>query len=103
MIGHSELIIKTDFLQQMPTHNEHYGHDWALISNMAISGKHKKAINPEPTYYELKSQLQSWMGTTHEDVVKSSTKNTQGNTSNSEEHTKAVTSSTVASSFDDLF
>ena len=43
MIGHSELIIKTEFLQQMPTHDEHYGHDWALIFNMANSGKHKKA------------------------------------------------------------
>lgn len=53
MIGHSELIIKTEFLQQMPLHNEHYGHDWALISNMANSGKHKKATNPEATYYVM--------------------------------------------------
>lgn len=53
MIGHSELIIKTEFLQKMPLHNEHYGHDWALISNMANSGKHKKATNPEPTYYVM--------------------------------------------------
>lgn len=53
MIGHSELIIKTDFLKQMPTHDEHYGHDWALISNMANSGKHKKANSLETTYYVM--------------------------------------------------
>ena len=79
-----------------------------LTENPAVLEKVKQQpkineLYPEPTYDELKSQLQTWMGTTHEDVVKSSTKNTQGNTSNSEEHTKAVTSSTVASSFDDLF
>lgn len=53
MIGHSELIIRTEFLQQMPTHDEHYGHDWALITNMANSGKHKKATITEPTYYVM--------------------------------------------------
>ena len=65
-------------------------------------GSSKFNLTPEG-WDELKSQLQTWMGTTHEDVVKTSTKNTQGKTSNSDEHTKAVTSSTVASSFDDLF
>jgi hypothetical protein len=50
MIGHSELIVKTDFLRQMPTHNEHYGHDWALIQSMMLNGKHKKAVNCPPTY-----------------------------------------------------
>ena len=50
MIGHSELIVHTDFLRQMPTHNEHYGHDWALIQSMIQNGKHKKAVNCPPTY-----------------------------------------------------
>lgn len=53
MIGHSELIIRTKFLQQMPTHNEHYGHDWALIQSMMQSGKHKKAENSPATYYVM--------------------------------------------------
>ena len=48
-IGHSELIVRTDFLRQMPKHNEHYGHDWNLIINMELSGKSKKSNNP-PTY-----------------------------------------------------
>jgi glycosyltransferase involved in cell wall biosynthesis len=53
MIGHSELIIRTEFLRQMPTHNQHYGHDWALIQSMMQSGKHKKAENSLATYYVM--------------------------------------------------
>ena len=49
-IGHSELIVRTDFLRQMPPHNEHYGHDWALIQSMMQNGKHKKALNCPQTY-----------------------------------------------------
>jgi GT2 family glycosyltransferase len=45
-IGHSELIIRTDFLRQMPKHNQEYGHDWNLIEQMAKSGKHFKSENP---------------------------------------------------------
>jgi hypothetical protein len=52
-IGHSELIVRTDFLRQMPTHNEHYGHDWALIQSMMLNGKHKKAENCPATYYVM--------------------------------------------------
>jgi len=50
MIGHSELIIKTDFLRQMPTHDQHYGHDWALIQSMANTGKSIKASGTPATY-----------------------------------------------------
>lgn len=53
MIGHSELIIRTEFLRQMPIHNEHYGHDWALIQSMMQIGKHKKAENSPATYYVM--------------------------------------------------
>jgi len=53
MIGHSELIVRTDFLRQMPTHNEHYGHDWALIQSMMQNGKHKKAENCPATYHVM--------------------------------------------------
>lgn len=53
MIGHSELIVRTEFLRQMPTHNEHYGHDWALIQSMMQNGKHKKAENSPATYYVM--------------------------------------------------
>jgi glycosyltransferase involved in cell wall biosynthesis len=50
MIGHSELIVRTDFLKQMPIHDAEYGHDFALIQNMMQNGKHKKAENCPPTY-----------------------------------------------------
>lgn len=52
-IGHSELIVKTEFLKKMPLHNEHYGHDWELIKNMEKIGKGKKAFNCSPTYYVM--------------------------------------------------
>lgn len=52
-IGHSELIVRTEFLKQMPIHNEHYGHDWELIKAMSEIGKHKKAENCPPTYYVM--------------------------------------------------
>jgi hypothetical protein len=45
--------VRTEFLRQMPTHNEHYGQDWALIQSMMQSGKHKKAENCPATYYVM--------------------------------------------------
>lgn len=51
-IGHSELIVRTEFLRQMPKHNEHYGHDWTLIEQMAIAGKHLKSENSS-TYHVM--------------------------------------------------
>ena len=53
MIGHSELIVKTDFLRQMPPHNEHYGHDWTLIQSMMQNGKSKKAEHSPATYWVM--------------------------------------------------
>lgn len=51
MIGHSELIIKTEFLQRMPPHTDRYGHDWDLVNNMmAATGKYKKAVGAPQTY-----------------------------------------------------
>jgi len=50
LIGHSEIIIRTQFLKTLPPHTNEYGHDWTLINNMIIGGgKHKKSNNP-PTY-----------------------------------------------------
>ena len=53
MIGHSELIVRTDFLKSMPPHNELYGHDFELIMAMAQNGKHKKAEGHPPTYHVM--------------------------------------------------
>jgi hypothetical protein len=50
-IGHSELIIRTDFLKKMPKHMDGYGHDWDLIQNMISAGaKYRKADEKPPTY-----------------------------------------------------
>jgi len=49
-IGHSELIIKTDFLQKMPPHDKEYGHDWVLINNMLAAGGKCKKFENKPTY-----------------------------------------------------
>lgn len=53
MIGHSELIVRTEFLKQMPMHDAEYSHDFALIQNMMQNGKHKKAVNCHPTYHVM--------------------------------------------------
>lgn len=52
-IGHSELIVKTSFLQSMPPHTGEYGHDWHLIDYMLRStNKYKKAYGT-PTYWVM--------------------------------------------------
>lgn len=51
-IGHSELIIRTEFLKGMPAHSAEYGHDWHLVDAMMKAGaKHKKAVSTKATYY----------------------------------------------------
>jgi glycosyltransferase involved in cell wall biosynthesis len=50
-IGHCALVIRTDFLRQMPPHAPVYGHDNILIDNMLKAGaKHRKG-DTLPTYY----------------------------------------------------
>lgn len=49
-IGHSELIIKTEFLKRMPPHQAIYGHDWHLIDAMMRTGAKYKYVDDEPTY-----------------------------------------------------
>lgn len=53
-VGHSELVIRTDFLKIMPPHGPEHGHDWNLIKNMiSSSGKYHKGSTPFPTYYVM--------------------------------------------------
>ena len=50
-IGHSELIVKTEYAKNMPPHPPEYGHDWLFIDNlMKGGGKWAKAVDKEPTY-----------------------------------------------------
>lgn len=53
-IGHSELIIRTNFLRFLPEHKPNYGHDWDLINNMmAKTKKYKKANSIITTYHVM--------------------------------------------------
>jgi hypothetical protein len=50
-IGHSEIIVKTSFLQKMPDHIPDYEHDWVLINNIIKNNaKIKKTERSEVTY-----------------------------------------------------
>ena len=49
-IGHSEIILRTEFAKQFK-HDEHYGHDWSFIKKIKEStDKIKKAQSKEYTY-----------------------------------------------------
>lgn len=51
VIGHSEIIVRTEFLKRMPPHDAEYGHDWKLVKNMTeASDRHKKIERGFGTY-----------------------------------------------------
>lgn len=49
-IGHSEIIVRTDFIQKMPPHTDVYGHDWHLIENMINSSAKYQKCSGFATY-----------------------------------------------------
>jgi len=54
-IGDNAVIIRTEFLKQMPERLPEYGHDFELIHNMMLCGaKYKKSKN-FPTYHIMTS------------------------------------------------
>jgi len=48
-IGHSEIIVRTDFLPNFSQKPE-YGHDWELIKHIIDSGALIQKSNNPPTY-----------------------------------------------------
>lgn len=53
-IGHSELIIRTRFLKDMPPHEKQYGHDFKLIKDMMThTHRYKKAESKQQTYWVM--------------------------------------------------
>jgi glycosyltransferase involved in cell wall biosynthesis len=52
-IGHSELIIRTDFLKTIPKVSSNYGHDWELIQNMINMGARSKKANSRKLTYRV--------------------------------------------------
>jgi hypothetical protein len=49
-IGHSEIIIRTEFLREMKAHVAQYGHDWYVIREMMQSGAKHKKMESDYTY-----------------------------------------------------
>jgi hypothetical protein len=50
-IGHSEIIVRTEFLKNVQDHIPEYEHDWVFINNIIKNNaKIKKAENKEATY-----------------------------------------------------
>jgi glycosyltransferase involved in cell wall biosynthesis len=62
-VGHSELVVRTDFLKKMPEHTKEYGHDWFLIANMLQAGaKQKKAGSRKITYHVMSAGKRQEIG-----------------------------------------
>lgn len=51
-IGHSELIVRTEFIKKVKKHGPEYGHDWHFIEDMLkLSKRHAKINDESPTYF----------------------------------------------------
>ncbi len=50
VIGHSEIILKTELAKKLPEHSAKYGHDWEFINNMSTQGKGEKSKNNITSY-----------------------------------------------------
>lgn len=50
VIGHSEIILKTELAKQLPEHSAKYGHDWEFINAMAKQGKGEKSKSMSLSY-----------------------------------------------------
>jgi hypothetical protein len=55
MIGHSELIIKTEFLKKIPPHDPVYGHDWKLVQDMMLRTNNYHKMSGVQQNYIVKS------------------------------------------------
>jgi len=50
VIGHSEIILKTELAKQLPEHSAKYGHDWEFINAMSEKGKGEKSKSQTLSY-----------------------------------------------------
>jgi len=50
-VGHSDIIIRTDFLKSMPRHENLPIEDWLLIESMMQTGKYRKSKSGHATYH----------------------------------------------------
>lgn len=56
--GDNAVIIRTEFLKQMPAREPEYNHDWKLINTMMLCGAKYKKSNNKPTYHIMSSPKQ---------------------------------------------
>lgn len=57
-VGDNAVIIRTEFLKQMPAREPIYNHDWKLINTMMLCGAKYKKSNNKPTYHIMSSPKQ---------------------------------------------
>lgn len=50
-VGHSNIIVRTEFLRQMAPHKECHNQDWLLIEEMSAKGKYRKSTKRKATYH----------------------------------------------------
>jgi GT2 family glycosyltransferase len=50
VIGHSEIILKTELAKKLPEHSAKYGHDWEFINAMSEKGKGEKSKSQTLSY-----------------------------------------------------
>jgi len=50
VIGHSEIILKTELAKKLPEHSAQYGHDWEFIYAMSKQGKGEKSKSQIHSY-----------------------------------------------------
>lgn len=53
MIGHSEIIVKTELAKKAPPHTNKYGHDWDFIEYISKHGKGAYFKPQYPTYHVM--------------------------------------------------
>lgn len=57
-IGDNAVIIRTEFLKQMPPREPFYNHDWELINTMMLCGAKYRKSKKKPTYHIMSSAKQ---------------------------------------------
>jgi len=56
MVGHSEMIFRTELIKTITPHNSRYGHDWGFIREVNEKGKGDKSNNENYTYLVMALQ-----------------------------------------------
>lgn len=69
LIGHSEIIVKTDLAKQITPHNDRYGHDWDFINEVINKGKGEKSKLDYMTYMVMSQTYPEPIGIRTNDTI----------------------------------